>query len=140
MIHTSPAPAPAAETRPRGRPLSVTIVGRVFVVVGAVSFVAGLLPLLGLGAADDISKFRQQPGMEYAVMLLIRFAALVGGIFLLRGRAWARWLLVGWMAFHLVLSLWHSLSEVLMHAAIFGALGYLLFRHDAGAYFGQANR
>jgi hypothetical protein len=48
---------------------------------------------------------------------------------------WARWLLVVWMAFHIVLSALHSLAEVLIHCVLFTAILYLLFRRQSEPYF-----
>jgi hypothetical protein len=47
---------------------------------------------------------------------------------LLRGYPWARWLLAGWMAFHIVLSALHDMETLLVHVALFAPILYLLFR------------
>ncbi len=64
---------------------------------------------------------------------------IIGGAGLLRGRNWARWLLVAWMLLHVGLSLFHSMAELATHIAIFTPLGYLLFRREAAAYFGATD-
>jgi hypothetical protein len=58
-----------------------------------------------------------------------------GGLGLLRGRNWARWLLVAWMVFHVGLSVYHSLAKVPMHSAIFAPILYFLFRHSSANWF-----
>src|SRR5512133_383497 len=100
------------------RPLSVTIIGCLFVAVGAFALAYHLTEFKGLRPFD----------YELAAVCAIRFAALLGGVFLLRGRNWARWLLVVWMAYHIILSAFHSLSELAMHVVIFGIVGWFLFQ------------
>jgi hypothetical protein len=39
------------------------------------------------------------------------------------------------MAFHIVLSIFHSPVELLMHILLFGVIGYFLFRPQVSAYF-----
>jgi len=69
----------------------------------------------------------------------VRIASIVAGVFMLYGRNWARWLLVAWMAFHIVLSALHSALQLLMHAVIFSVILYFLFRRPASAYFRAAS-
>ena len=54
---------------------------------------------------------------------------------MLRGCNWARWLLAAWMAYHVVLSAFHSVTELALHTLLFGAIGYFLFRPQSSAYF-----
>ena len=39
---------------------------------------------------------------------LSRLLQIVAGVFMLYGRNWARWLLVAWIAFHIVVGALHS--------------------------------
>jgi hypothetical protein len=39
------------------------------------------------------------------------------------------------MVFHVGLSLFHSALQAALHVAIFSALAYVLFRHQASSYF-----
>ena len=66
---------------------------------------------------------------------LSRLAAVVAGVFMLYGRNWARWLLVIWIIFHIVLSALHSIFQLLLHALIFTVILYFLFRRESSAYF-----
>lgn len=66
---------------------------------------------------------------------LVRLASVVAGVFMLRGHNWARWLLVAWMAFHIVLSALHSALQLLIHVAIFSVILFFIFRRPASAYF-----
>ena len=109
----------------RARPISITIVGWLFVAVGAVGLFAQTRKLLDSAAFDD--------DMAYATAS--ELASLLGGAFLLDARNWARWLLVAWMAFHLVLSAVHDLPKLLVHVAIFAPILYVLFRAPGAAFF-----
>ena len=54
---------------------------------------------------------------------------------MLRGFNWARWLLVVWIAYHVILSAFHSPFEAAVHGLLFVIVAYFLFRPQASAYF-----
>ena len=60
---------------------------------------------------------------------------IIAGVFMLKGHNWARWLLVLWIAFHIIISALHSALYLLMHVLIFSAILYFVFRREASAYF-----
>jgi hypothetical protein len=64
----------------------------------------------------------------------VRLLAIVAGAGLLRGASWARWLAIVWMAYHVVLSAWHSMSELVTHIAVLTVVVYALTRADARMY------
>lgn len=103
------------------RPLPVTIVGCLFVGAGLI------------GLAYHLSKTPLEQGT--VLLSIIRLLAIVGGVFLLVGRSWARWLLLTWLAFHVVVSAFHSLSEFLAHLVLTIVVAYLLLRPPASQYF-----
>ncbi len=72
------------------------------------------------------------------VVSLVRALAVVGGVFLLLGHGWARWLLLAWLALHVGVSAFHSLSEGAAHLAFLLVIGYLLLRPPASTYFRTA--
>jgi hypothetical protein len=112
------------------RPRSITIISWLFIVLGIVSLVHGLMPGRRVAGSDTALSF------GHLLAHTLHLLALVGGAFLLRGRNWARWLLTGWMAIHIVIGFAHGLGPTLMHLGIFGWLTYLLFRPGANAFFG----
>ena len=105
------------------RPTSVTIISWVFVAAGVV------------GLVYHAGEFRTLRPIEYALVCFVRVLAIVGGAFLLRGRNWARWLVTAWIAFHVVLSIFHTPVELVVHALLFALVAYFLFRPAASAYF-----
>lgn len=112
------------------RPLSITIGSWFFIALGGVTLVAGLLP-----AASGATPEHPETLLELSLVCAVRLVAVLGGAFMLRGRNWARWLLVAWVAFHLGISSLHSVFALMVHAGLFGIILYLLFRRAASAYF-----
>jgi Trk-type K+ transport system membrane component len=107
------------------RPRAITALGWLFIAVGGIAFLF------------HVSEFKAPLPLDKDLVwaFLFRLFAVVGGAFVLRGHNWARWLLAAWMAFHVVLSIFHSPVELLMHILLFGVIGYVLFRPQASAYF-----
>lgn len=112
------------------RPLSITLISWLFILVGSIALVSALLPITGATHAQIVAEFKQ-----HWMVHLSRLASIVAGLFMLRGHNWARWLLVVWMAFHIVISALHSVGQLLIHAAIFAVLLFFLFRRKSSAYF-----
>ena len=111
--------------RPRIR--SVLVVGVLFLILGALDLWRGLAPLFASAphwhmAADDVE------------VLAIGVAAIVGGIYVLRGANWARWLLAAWMALHVAISIGQP-TALIAHLVIFGFVVWLLFRSGASQHF-----
>ena len=110
------------------RPISVTILAGVYLVVGAVGFAYHFRGLLSL-----------QQDIVWAE--LTEFLAIVSGAFMLRGHNWARWLALAWIVFHVILSAFHSFRELAIHALFCAVIAWILFRPQAARYFlERANR
>jgi hypothetical protein len=107
------------------RPRSVTVISWIFMAAGMI------------GLAYHSTEFKiQRPFDNDAVWVcFVRLLALVGGVFMLHGCNWARWLLVAWMGFHIILSALHSPFELLVHGLLFSVIGYFIFRQSSSAYF-----
>ena len=112
------------------RPRSITIISWLFIIFNSIALVSGLL------SPENLTLVQLK---GHWMVHLSRTAGIVAGIFMLRGHNWARWLLVLWMAFHIVVSVLHSTLQLLMHAAIFTAILYFLFRRPASSYFSGSN-
>lgn len=107
------------------RPRAVTVIGCLYILVGAVGFVFRLRDLMANPAF----------GYDGVLIELTELLALIFGVFLLRGQNWARWGVLAWMAFHVLLSTFHALREFLVHASIFAVMAWFLFRPAAARYF-----
>jgi hypothetical protein len=99
------------------RPLAVTIIGWLLVVVGVSGFVLHLYEAKPQHALEG----------ENPWILATELVAIVGGAFLLRGKSWARWVVMAWMAFHVAIS-FNSPRQLVIHGAIFVLFAYFLFR------------
>jgi len=102
------------------RPWSQVVVAVIFLALGILDIARGLAPLFASAphwhmATDDVE------------VLAIGVAAIVGGIYVLRGANWARWLLAVWMAFHVAISIGQP-KQLIAHIVIFGCIAFLLFR------------
>jgi hypothetical protein len=106
------------------RPWSVLFAACLYLAVGTVGFAAHFSELA--------AKHPDALGIEITELL-----AVVSGAFLLRGHNWARWLALGWIAFHAVLSALHSLPEMAVHGLLCVAVAWLLFCSAADRYFHQ---
>jgi hypothetical protein len=111
------------------RPRSITVIGWIFIVCSAIALLSGLVP-----PAHPITEFTQQP-LEFLLIQVVRILGVLAGAFILYGYDWARWLLVAWLAFHVVLSAFHSPFELMVHSLLAGVVGYFLFRPLSGAFF-----
>ncbi len=106
------------------RPLSVTVLACLFIVVGSLGFVFHLRPALASHTVhnDDL------------IVEVTELIALIAGLFILRGHNWARWLAVAWIGFHVVISFGEP-GKLAIHALMFVLITYFLFRPKARAYF-----
>jgi hypothetical protein len=103
------------------RPIPVTMLGCLFIVVGLV------------GLAYHLS---QRPLDRWvAPISFIEIIAVVGGVFLLNGRNWARWLMLGWLAFHVVVSAFRSRSDCIAHVVLLVVVAYFLLTPPDSKYF-----
>jgi hypothetical protein len=107
------------------RPLQVTILGWLHIAVGV------------LGSAVHGKELATQPAFQAdsVWVVLVSILAVVAGVFMLRGHNWARWLAMAWMAFHVIVSVFHSMRDVAIHMVLLVLFAYLLFRPEATAYF-----
>jgi hypothetical protein len=103
------------------RPRSITIISWIFIVFGTIALLSGVV------RGGDLA--------SHWYVHLSRFLQIVAGVFMLYGRNWARWLLVAWIAFHIIISAFHSALFLLMHVVIFSIILFFVFRRPAAAIF-----
>jgi hypothetical protein len=109
------------------RPLSLTIIGWVYITVGAIGFVY------------HSTEFSRQPFQYEIVWIeLIRLLAVVSGVYMLRGHNWARWLALAWIGAHVILSAFNSLSQLAIHVVFFAILTFFLTRSTVNRYYRAA--
>ena len=106
------------------RPLTVTLIGYLFIAAGAMGIIYHASELKDVVAIPEVS-----------LVLFVRILAIIGGVFTLRGANWARWLLVAWIIYHVILSFFHSTGELTMHFVLSIVVIISLFHPRANEYF-----
>jgi len=117
------------------RPLPVTLIAWLFMVIGSVSIPRGVLPLFNMSGRSESPDIKKHTIEEFFEVSGSGVLALVGGIFTLRGKSWARWLCLIWMGGHVILSLLHTPFELMIHSVFFVLILYALFRPQSSGYF-----
>jgi hypothetical protein len=110
------------------RPDLVTAIGFVFIAVGVIEIVYHLFGF----------KTWQPFQTDVLWVCLVNLIAVVCGIYVLRGRNWARWLTVAWIAYHVILSSFHSLGKLAVHGILFAVFAYFLFRPGVSQFFRES--
>lgn len=106
------------------RPLPVTLLACVYILIGTGGFVFHFNELLA----------RHPDAVAIEVTELV---GLLAGAFMLRGQNWARYLALAWIAFHVALSAFHPLVELGVHSLFLVVIVWILFRPEAVRYFCQ---
>jgi hypothetical protein len=106
------------------RPLSVTFVAWLYLVVNVVALARHYSDVLPPHHAEDLW------------IDLVRALGVLAGAFVLRGADWARWLAIVWMAFHVWVGWLNGWVPALVHSGFFVLILYLLFlRPDSRSWF-----
>jgi len=107
------------------RPLPVVVIAAVYIAAGVI------------GLAFHLSELKPEHPFQYDIIWisLVRVIAIVCGVYMLRGKNWARWLAIAWILLHVILSIFHSWSQFLAHSALCAVFAYFLFRPEANRYF-----
>ena len=113
------------------RPITVTIVAILFILIGIANTFKAVRPLVG-GSAAHITGHEL---MDSSFVFISAVLALLGGVLILRGANFGRWLVLIWMALHVVLSIFHKPMELAIHSALMVLLIGLLLLGSGGRYF-----
>ena len=113
------------------RPISVTVVSVVFILIGGGGLLRGVWSLMS-GMGGGITNHGL---MDIALVSISGILALLSGAFMLRRANWARWLCIIWMALHVVISIGHEMSKVVVHSVMLVVLLIVLLWTNANAYF-----
>lgn len=107
------------------RPIGVTILALVFIAVGTTGFVYHFPGF----QAHDLFHY------DAVWIEVTELLAVICGAFLLLGHHWARWLALGWMIFHVLLSAFDAFGEFAIHTLFCAVIVWVLFRSDSASYF-----
>ena len=111
----------------KNKPISVLIVAILLILAGTVGFFYHL---------QDFS----DPDQELYITILVeilRIVAIISGVLLLRRNNLGKWLAIGWVALHVIISGFNSVQEMLMHLVILIIITVLLFLPSSSSYFHQ---
>lgn len=105
------------------RPIAVLIFSCLYIVVGTTEFFVHF-------------NFHELMVLQLDSLWIepVELLAVISGAFMIRGRNWARWLALVWMAFHVAIS-FLVVGQVVTHSIIFALITWGLFRPDARRYF-----
>lgn len=124
MTETDTVRRPGGEAPFARPPVAVLIVAGAYLAVGILGFVAHFHDMLATPS-------------EGVWMEVTELLAAIAGVFLLRGRNWARWLAVAWIIFHVGLSAFDNTREVIVHGVMAALIIWLLFRATSARWFKQ---
>ena len=109
----------------RKPPVSVILVAVLFMLAGMIGFIYHLKEIY-----TPIIDHK-----EIVWVLLIRILAILCGILLFLGYKWARWLPIAWLLYHVLLSAFHSTSELATHLILSILVAVLLFLPVSTRFF-----
>jgi hypothetical protein len=112
------------------RPHAITVICWIFIVFGSIALLAGVLPNVNITPAQRVAELKGHWFVHLARMVMI-----LSGVFMLYGFNWARWLLVAWLTFHVIIGALHSPLRFGVHVLLLVIVVYFLFSPAATGYF-----
>ena len=108
----------------KNRPIPVILVAILFILAGSAGFIYHFKEVFEPHAGQ----------VELAWVLFLRILAVACGILLLFRIGWARWLAIGWLAYHVIIGALNSISEMVAHIVLLIMVTILLFLPASSAY------
>jgi hypothetical protein len=109
----------------KNRPLPVIIVSILFIIAGSVGFIYHFKEFFEPNASLT----------EVLFIQFVRITAIVCGFLLFMSVNWARWLAIAWLLYHVIISAYHSTSEMITHIVILLIVAVLLYLPQSSAFF-----
>lgn len=106
-------------------PLPILIVIILLILSGVVGFIYHL---------QDFADANQKL-YETILVELLRIVAIIAGVLLLKANSMGKWLAIGWVLLHVIISAFNSLEQTLMHIAVLVIVSVLLFLPVSARYF-----
>jgi hypothetical protein len=103
-------------------PIPIIIVAALFILVGIVGF------------GFHVNEFSEKP-YETTWVLFVEVLAVTCGVLLLFKVAWARWLTIAWLLYHIIISAFNSTSQMIAHIVFLIVVSILLFLPVSSIYF-----
>lgn len=112
------------------RPLPVTIVSFLFILVGCIGFAYHVKELFN----PDKNLY------ETILILVLRILAAVFGLLLWYRINLARWLIILWLIYHIIIGAFNSMSQMLIHVVFLILVSILLFLPASSAFFQKTSK
>jgi hypothetical protein len=112
-------------TNMKNRPLPVIIVSILFIITGCIGFVYHLKEVF-----EPHAKLYELFWVQF-----VRILAIVCGFLLFMAINWARWLAIVWLLYHVLISTFHSTSQVILHIVFLLVVIVLLYLPKSSAFF-----
>lgn len=109
----------------KSRPWPIIVVALIFMIAGCAGFIYHFNDMFASG----------KEALDARWVEALRLAAIVCAILLWMGINWGRWLAIAWIAFHVIISFYHSISEVVSHIIILALITVLLYLPKSTAFF-----
>ena len=119
------------------RPISVTIVAWVLIVIAVMSMLVSPFSLRNPAAKQMMSRSPLPFVLQYTFMFLGLLITLVSGIAILKGKNWARFLYIAWgiISFGIGIAISPVKPVLIPGVAIFIVVSIFLLLPDANEYF-----
>jgi hypothetical protein len=119
------------------RPVSVTVIAWIILVISAFSLVASAVAINNPMTQELMAKNPIPLPVQYSMLFLGLLISIVSAIFMLRGANWARMLYIVWGAIGLLISFLTSPAKLMLIPGIlvYAIFVFFLLRPKASAYF-----
>jgi hypothetical protein len=103
------------------RPYQVAVIGWLMILAGVIS--------------STVHLWQGRWDRWMILIVLVGAVAVAAGVFLLRGDRWARWAVLAWIAFHVIIGTLNSRSFALPHLALLIIFSYVLLGPPTADYY-----
>lgn len=123
------------------RPTTVTVIAWLLIVMAGLTLLSSALTLNNPMARDIMGRSPIPIPVQFAMALAGVVVMLISGVFLWRGKAWARLLYVAWNAVGLVVGFATSPMKTAMIPGllVFLLITFFLYRPSASAFLAQTD-
>ncbi|MFT3870036.1 MAG: hypothetical protein QM715_16435 [Nibricoccus sp.] len=122
------------------RPTSVSIIAWILIVIGGLSFITSTLTINNPMVRDLMSKSPIPVPIQFVMMYVGLGVSILSGVFMLKAKAWARMLYIGWslIGFTISFSTSPMKAAIIPGFIVFLIIAFFLFRPKANEFFSQA--
>lgn len=121
------------------RPVSITVIAWIIIVINVLSLVGAGLSLSDPAAQEMMAQSSIPVPAQYALLFVGLALSIACAAFMLRAANWARWTYIGWSTFSMLVAIATSTdrSWLLPGIIIYAIFIFILVRPAATAYFSR---